>query len=297
MVFYKDIDVVDLKLKYGGTQRGLFARERIEKGELIWHCLCGDIDKTYTRDELLDLIAKHPNLDYFVRSYSYMIDDDLYNLPETYMLEKNNDECALFNHSCIPNCGFDEDGNGIIAIRTIEPGDELTYHYGFLETEASLIYNLPCLCNSSNCAKWLLFNNYRDPQFVHMYFPYMTPYLRKKCLDINQGKWHSEKCYVKRVSLKRTTANLSNDGSGSSGDDSSVVDDEETYKKALFSLFPLKKGELVAVFANENEIQESQHYLRQSINPNCYVDGKNVFVCEDVPSETELTLYYHGRLL
>ena len=54
-----------------------------------------------------------------------MIDDDIYAMPSTYLEEKNNDECALFNHSCNPNCGFDSTGDGIYAIRTIEPGEEL----------------------------------------------------------------------------------------------------------------------------------------------------------------------------
>jgi SET domain-containing protein len=60
-----------------------------------------------------------------------MIDDDLYLMPLTYMNEQNNDECAFFNHSCVPNCGFsDAFGDNVVAVRDISVGEELTYHYG-----------------------------------------------------------------------------------------------------------------------------------------------------------------------
>jgi len=276
MVFYKNIEVRDIKSKYEGAQRGLFARERINPGELIWHCNCGAEDGVFTRVQLLDIIRKHPHLDYFVRSFSYMVDDDLYLMPHTYMEQKNNDECALFNHSCNPNCGFDETGDGIIAIRTIEPGDELAYHYGFLETEMSLIYGMNCKCGSSKCDGKLLFDYYRDPDFIEKYFPCMTPYLQKKAVDMKE-RWYSSNCYVKRFENEREP-------------------DVEKWDIGLFSISTVKKEELVASFSND-EIAESKQFLRHSAQPNCYIDGRDVFARDDIPSDTELTLYYHGILL
>lgn len=58
---------------------------------------------------MFDIIRNHPKLEYFVRSFSYMLDDDLYALPQTYLEGKNNDECAYFNHSCSPNIGYVDD--------------------------------------------------------------------------------------------------------------------------------------------------------------------------------------------
>jgi len=278
MVFCKNIEVVDLKGKYGGTQRGLFAREHIKTGEKIWHCECGAKDGSFTRNQLLDIIDMHPKLDYFVRSFSYMIDDDLYAMPYTYMEEKNNDECALFNHSCNPNCGFADDGLGdtIVACRDIFPGDELTYHYGFLETETSLIYGLKCKCNSSNCCGLLTFDYYRDPIFVENYFSYMTPYLRQKVIDIRE-RWYSENCYVKRFPNEYNQ-------------------NVEEWEKGLCSLNPIRAGELVASFADD-EIIEGKHFLRNSLDANCQLIGRDVFAKMDIPADTELTLYYHGILL
>lgn len=127
MVFYKNVEVKELKLKYGDTHKGLIVQEAIKKGEAIWSCNCAEKDGSFTRDQLLEIIRQHPHLDYFVRSFSYMIDDDLYAMPLTYLEEKNNDECAYFNHSCSPNCGFsDAFGDQVVAIRDIQVGEEVT---------------------------------------------------------------------------------------------------------------------------------------------------------------------------
>jgi hypothetical protein len=278
MVFLKRIEVRDLHQKYGGTQRGLYAAEFIKAGERIWYCNCTENDGLFTRRQLLDIIAKHPKLNYFVRSFSYMIDDDLYAMPYGYLEEKNNDECALFNHSCNPNVGFAEDsiGDNIIAIRDIEPGEEVVYHYGFLETEMSLIYGMECMCNTPYCSGKLTFDYYRDPLFVDKYFDVMSPYLKKKAIDMRE-RWYSQSCYVKRIPDK-------------------YVDDLEEWDKGLFSTRLIKKDELIAKFSSD-DIGEDKHYLRCSIEPNCRVIGGNVYANYDIPAETELTLYYHGVLL
>jgi len=275
MVFFKNIELCHMNDKYDGSQRGLFAREKIHPGELIWYCECGEDDSTFTFAQLLSIIEKYPKLDNFVRSYSYMIDDDIFAMPVTYSDEKNNDECAFFNHSCDPNCGFDSTGNGIRAIKTIEAGDELAYHYGFLETEVSLTHGLECKCGSVNCKGKLLLDLYRDENFVHQYFDFFTPYLRKKVIDMRE-KWYSENCYVKRVSSN--SANV------------------EDWDKALFTQKNVKKDELVAVFST-NDIFPCNHFLRHSVNRNCYIKDGHVFANVDIPSESELTIYYHGVLL
>lgn len=301
MVFFKKVEVRDQKQRFGGSQRGLFALERIEKGEKIWYCECGDKDGSYTRDQLCEIIKKYPKLDYFIRSFSYMIDDDLYALPYTYMDEKNNDECALFNHSCNPTCGFADDacGDNVVALCDIEPGEELTYHYGILETESSLIQGLICKCNTQNCCGKLTFDYYRDPVFVAKYFDYMTPYLKKKSIEIQQ-KWYSTNCYVKRFlpdeKYTKSCSYLSKSLSSSedSADDCSL--DLEDWRKGLCSLNLIRQDELVATFASEEQIYEASHYLKNnSNNPNCYILGKNVYARYNIEPEVELTVDFDMR--
>jgi hypothetical protein len=228
------------------------------------------------------MISKYPHLEYFIRSFSYMFDDDLYALPQTWMEGKNNDECALFNHSCEPNIGYLDDAyaDNIVAIRDILPGEELCCHYGLLETESSLILDMECLCGTASCTGKMTFDFYRNEKFIADYYHVMTPYLKKKANEMKQ-RWYSTSCYVKRL------PDVYNDNI-------------EEWSKALFSLKPIEKGELVASFlaTDENVFDESQHYLRNKVNnANCQLIGNKIYANEDIPAEAELTLYYHGILL
>lgn len=62
-----------------------------------------------------------------------------------------NNIAAFINHSCDPNCEADEiDGNvWIIALRDIEPGEELTYDYNLYDGEDDDL--APCRCGAANC--------------------------------------------------------------------------------------------------------------------------------------------------
>jgi hypothetical protein len=106
----------------------------------------------------------------------------------------------------------------------------------------------------------------------------MTPYLKQKVID-NKEKWCSSNCYVKRFPLEgvNAAANI------------------EEWPKGLCALREIKEGELVAVFAGQ--VADENHFLRNSLNPNCHVVGRDVFANKDIPPEAELTLYYHGVLL
>lgn len=91
-------------------------------------------------------------------------------------------------------------------------------------------------------------------------------------------RWYSRNCYVKRIPNEYN-------------------DDLNEWETSLYSLNPISAGELVASFENENEIDESKHFIRNSASPNCQIIGKNVYANEDIPAETELSLNYHGILL
>ena len=117
----------------------------------------------------------------------------------------------------------------------------------------------------------------RDPEFVAKYYDFMTPYLKKKADEMKE-KWHSSSCYVKRIPDE-------------------LNDNLEEWKKCLFSLKPIKKGEHVASFLNDDEIDETKHLLCDSLKANCQLIGREVFAKDDIKPESELSLYYHGILL
>ena len=60
---------------------------------------------------------------------------------------------AFVNHSCRPNCETDQIKGRIliIAVRDIEPGEELTYDYNIYDAEPG--EKCPCYCGAPDCRK------------------------------------------------------------------------------------------------------------------------------------------------
>jgi len=81
------------------------------------------------------------------------------------------------NHSCEGNVGFDEDGD-FIAIRNIEPGDELTYDYGLAESNPG--FAMACTCGSTSCRKTITGNDWKSRSFQAGNRKNMLPRLRLK---------------------------------------------------------------------------------------------------------------------
>lgn len=79
-----------------------------------------------------------------------------------------------FNHSCEPNLGFNTDGE-FVALRDIEPGEELTYDYGMIEAEP---FSMECRCGAKSCRKHIAGSDYKNPAFRAKYAHYLYPDLR-----------------------------------------------------------------------------------------------------------------------
>lgn len=110
---------------------GVFAVAPICKGEIVivWHPL-----KLLSLSDLQDYSATE-------RHYIAPIDDESFLLmgePERYV-----------NHSCAPNTGMQ--GQTDIAIRNIEPGEEITGDYA----RDGTIVGFQCTCGSANCKGWV----------------------------------------------------------------------------------------------------------------------------------------------
>ena len=91
-------------------------------------------------------------------------------------------------------------------------------------------------------------------------------------------RWYSQSCWVMRMPNE-------------------YIEDLEEWEMGLIAASPVKKGELVATFSGDSEIVPGKHYIRNSLQPNCQLIGRNVFANVDIPTEAEITLYYHGILL
>lgn len=61
----------------------------------------------------------------------------------------------FINHSCAPNCEaeWDEDRLWIVAIRDIQPGEELSFNYGY---DLEEYHEHPCLCGTRECVGYIV---------------------------------------------------------------------------------------------------------------------------------------------
>ena len=65
----------------------------------------------------------------------------------------------FLNHSCAPNCEAEviEDRIWIVAHRDIQPGEEITFNYGFNLEDYK---NYPCHCGAASCVGFIVAREY-----------------------------------------------------------------------------------------------------------------------------------------
>lgn len=125
-----------LRVRTTHLGKGVFARKRFRKSQIVGEAI-GKI-----------II----NAEYDSR---YCVE-----LSDTHVLEPGA-PFRYLNHSCEPNCELfswepDEWGDEshrvfVQALRTIQPGEELTIDYAW-QAEAAI----PCLCSAANCRGWIV---------------------------------------------------------------------------------------------------------------------------------------------
>ena len=143
--------------------KGSFARELIKKDEVV--SVNGGLVVPIT--EATEFRKKMGSL------RGLQISDD-------FMLVVSEPSEAMFNHSCEPNLGL-SDPITIIAIRDIQPDEEVLYCYYFSDTHFE---PFPCTCGARTCRKVVKPTGWRDdPVFQKKYARYYSPYLQKKFIN------------------------------------------------------------------------------------------------------------------
>ena len=142
-----------------------------------------------TRQQVLKLIEDHPEVYDFIRDYAMMIDDDIYEIPRYIDTKAITDECALFNHSCEPNCDYDSANSewALIARRDIDQGEELTIHYGCFETEGSLMAGVKCNCGATSCQGQLKFDFWRNKKWQRQFENVATAFIKRKICQLREN--------------------------------------------------------------------------------------------------------------
>lgn len=124
------MDSQKLSVRKTRLGRGVFATKMIRRGEIVAVFDGPILDDNFDgwNDDLLN--------------HAIQIGKDLW--------RDSKGVARLINHSCEPNCGIKK-LNNIVAMRTIRPGEEITWDYEM--TEKSSWWRMKCLCGTPSCRK------------------------------------------------------------------------------------------------------------------------------------------------
>lgn len=140
---------------------GVFAREPIQKGELL--CLWGG--RVVAEDEV-DYNMPH------LTQRLLQVDESFYLLtPEPI------EPADCFNHSCDPNSGFTGQ-IGLIAMCDIPAGEELCLDYAMCDSKPYDEFD--CQCGAKNCRGRITCNDWQRADLQERYQGYFSQYLARR---------------------------------------------------------------------------------------------------------------------
>lgn len=143
--------------------RGLFALERIAKGEIV-AVKGGYIFARRTLDEIKESLGPA----------EIQIADDLFIGP---LIQHEREGSMIFsNHSCEPNIGV-QGQIVFVAMRDINVGEELTHDWATTDDDE---YEMNCNCGAADCRRIITGQDWRRKDLQEKYGDYMSWYLLRK---------------------------------------------------------------------------------------------------------------------
>jgi SET domain-containing protein len=143
--------------------KGLFSVETIKKGELVaikgGHIVSKEVAHELSKD--------------FGRSF-LQITDDFFIGP--LIMEEVDKSFIYYNHSCEPNMGV-KGQIVFVAMRDIEPGEEITVDYATTENDE---YSISCNCGVTKCRKTVTGKDWQNKSLQDKYTGYFSWYLQEK---------------------------------------------------------------------------------------------------------------------
>ena len=145
---------------------GLFAKEKIKKGEIVIDFSTGPGKYMSTKES--DDTFFNKGVD-----YGLQIDDDLFFVPNN---AKEIESADFLNHSCNPTLGIK--GNmQMVALRDIEKGEEITFDYATAETSK---YSMKCHCGSKDCRKIITGDDWKIKDLQKKYKNFFSDYIKRE---------------------------------------------------------------------------------------------------------------------
>jgi len=169
--FKKRVEAINL----GSDNMGLFAREDIRRGEIIWHDLANQYPAhinlvTATKAEI-ESWPEAKRTTFLHHAWQESADRFIGNAS---IEDVRKDAMNYYNHSCDPNCWFATD-NDISARRDIKSGEQLTIDYAMCDS--TFTYNISCLCSTPHCRGFWLPDAWKIPRLQRVYTNHWRLYI------------------------------------------------------------------------------------------------------------------------
>ncbi len=148
--------------------QGVFAVETVEAGEMV--AVWGG------RIVPADVAAALPPQ---TRRYVVQVEDAQYLAP----LERI-DPAELINHCCQPTCGL-QGQITLVALRRIQPGEEITFDYA--TTDSSPFLEFDCACVKKPCRNRVSANDWQRSDVQRTNAGHFSPYLQRR-IDAQAGE-------------------------------------------------------------------------------------------------------------
>jgi hypothetical protein len=151
--------------------RGLFAREKIERGEIV--VIKGGY--IFTREQR-NQIGKS------LGPSETQITEALFIGPTT--IDEREGGMMHLNHSCEPNVGLQ--GQIVyVAMRDITAGEELTTDYAMSDDDDS--YEMKCCCGAESCRGVITGHDWKQKEIRNKYDGYFSWFLQRRIDQLNHS--------------------------------------------------------------------------------------------------------------
>ena len=141
--------------------RGVFAVNPIESGEVVAVWGGRIVNRASAEAIPSDL-----------RRYVVQVEDEQFLAP----LEPI-DAAELVNHCCQPTCGLSGQIT-LVALRRIQPGEEITFDYA--TTDSSAFLEFPCACSKSPCRQRVACDDWQRADVQAVNRGHFSPYLQRR---------------------------------------------------------------------------------------------------------------------
>ncbi|OQR90728.1 hypothetical protein ACHHYP_05288 [Achlya hypogyna] len=289
-------EVVEVKKfnDYGFECMGLFAKEDLPKGTLVWYSEDIDVVDIYTKAEIL----AHPQKDTLI-TYSYMRGDDRYGST----LNPSSDPSWYFNHSCDPTTWYETDDR-IKTCRDVKKGEQLTYDYACTETESSMHFGLQCLCGTAACRGVLTFSEWRSRKFIKKNRDHLNEHVWKKH---SENSWYDPRAEVRHKSggAMGLFARLQKDAVIKKGEIICVFSGKIVHRDHILEPGAVSKRDFemslqvaptlwqIPSWKESGEKCDTSDYINHSCDPSCGMkDSVTVHAIRDIYPGDEITIDY-----